>query len=130
MDIEEHVKYWLDGADEDLAMAESMFKSGHYVWCLFVGHLALEKALKAGYVRATRQTPPKTHNLPYLADRAGLIMNEQQRDFLVLVDTFNIEARYPDEKRRLYKMASRDFASTNLSRIREFYQWVKSQQKA
>jgi HEPN domain-containing protein len=29
----------------------SMFKSGHYVWALFLGHLVLEKLLKAVYVK-------------------------------------------------------------------------------
>lgn len=130
MNIEEHVKYWLDGADEDLAMAESMFKSGHYVWCLFVGHLALEKGLKAGYVRATHQTPPKSHNLPYLADKAGFVLDPEVREFLYEVTDFNIEARYTDKKRRLHLLAGREFTSENLLRIKEFHKWVKSQMKA
>jgi len=31
-------------------VAESLLEKGHYTWCLFVGHLILEKLLKAIYL--------------------------------------------------------------------------------
>ena len=49
MTIEEQVQYWFDLAEEDLFVAESNFKNEHYLWCLFLCHLTLEKALK-GYL--------------------------------------------------------------------------------
>jgi HEPN domain-containing protein len=47
MKIDEHIKYWLNSADHDLDTAESLFSTGKYDWCLFLGHLVLEKGLKA-----------------------------------------------------------------------------------
>lgn len=49
--MEKHVEYWLAQSDNDLLAAESMLEKGHYTWSLFIGHLVLEKILKAIYVR-------------------------------------------------------------------------------
>ena len=60
MEIEEHIRFWLDGADHDLDAAESLFAAEKFDWCLFLGHLVLEKALKAMYVRDNNsQMPPR-----------------------------------------------------------------------
>jgi HEPN domain-containing protein len=47
MNIQEHVNYWLDSANNDLGAAEQLFLSARYDWCLFIGHLVTEKTLKA-----------------------------------------------------------------------------------
>ena len=49
--MEKHVAYWISQSDDDLVVAESMLEKGHYTWSLFIGHLVLEKLLKAIYVR-------------------------------------------------------------------------------
>jgi len=46
MNVEEHVKYWLDSAENDLDAAEKLFSAAKYDWCLFIGHLVVEKTLK------------------------------------------------------------------------------------
>ena len=45
------IEYWVDSAVHDLDVAETLFKSGKYDWCLFIAHLVLEKMLKALYVK-------------------------------------------------------------------------------
>ena len=50
MTTKEHIAYWCESAQHDLEAAESMFESARYDWCLFVGHLALEKMIKAIFV--------------------------------------------------------------------------------
>jgi HEPN domain-containing protein len=52
MTKQEHIDYWLKSAEHDLKTAQSLFKSGKYDWCLFIGHLVLEKTLKALFVNA------------------------------------------------------------------------------
>ena len=86
MDIEEQIGYWIDGAEHDLTAAEHMLESGDYSWCLFAGHLVLEKMLKAFYVRDTRETPPKTHNLLFLAKSTSLNLTQEQARFLFEVN--------------------------------------------
>ena len=36
MNIQEHVNYWLDSANNDLGAAEQLFSSARYDWCLFI----------------------------------------------------------------------------------------------
>ena len=127
MSIEEQVKYWIDGAEHDLTAAEHLFESGDYSWWLFAGHLVLEKMLKAFYVRDIRETPPKTHNLLFLAKSTSLSLTQEQARFLFEANGFNVGARYPNSRRQFYELFTREFALENLTEIRRFYQWLKSQ---
>jgi len=42
-DVEKTVAYWSSGAEYDLDTADKLLKDGKYPYCLFFGHLALEK---------------------------------------------------------------------------------------
>ncbi|MBU1600083.1 HEPN domain-containing protein [bacterium] len=48
--MKEYIKYWLSSATHDMDVAETLFQNKKYDWCLFIGHLVLEKILKAFYV--------------------------------------------------------------------------------
>ena len=50
-DIKKTVSYWFNGAKYDLSVANAMLKSKKYPYALFMGHLALEKLLKALVVK-------------------------------------------------------------------------------
>lgn len=92
MNIEQHIKFWLDSADHDLGAAESLFNSGKFDWCLFLGHLVLEKALKAVYVRDNaNEMPPRVHNLVKLAEATELKLDEDIKLFLDEITDFNLE---------------------------------------
>lgn len=41
------ILYWLDGSDDDYDTMIAMYKSKRYNWSLFIGHLMIEKLLKA-----------------------------------------------------------------------------------
>jgi len=127
MKIEEQVKYWIDLADNDIPVMDSLFEKNHYMWSLFVGHLILEKMLKAFFTRDVKETPPKTHNLVHIAKLTKLNLTREQEEFLIDVSTFNIEARYPDYKKSFYKKCTKEFTESNLNKIKEYYKWLKSQ---
>ena len=126
MSIEEQIEYWIESADNDLTVAEHLFQSSDYSWCLFVGHLLLEKILKALYVRNNRKVPPKTHNLLTLSKLIGLNLTPEQEEFLSRVNDFNIEARYPDFEMQFAELCTKEFTLENLSKIKGFYRWLKS----
>jgi len=46
MTKEEHIKHWIDSAENDLETANILFNSGRYDWCLFIAHLVIEKLLR------------------------------------------------------------------------------------
>ncbi|MCB4791596.1 MAG: HEPN domain-containing protein [Elusimicrobia bacterium] len=125
MNKKEHIKYWLESAKHDLAAANSLFKSKRYDWCLFLCHLVIEKTLKAIWVEDNKNsTPPKVHNLLKLAEQTKLNLNSGQKLFLLDINDFNIEVRYPDYKLSFYKKCNKDFTENNYKKIRSFYLWL------
>ena len=47
MKKDEIINYWVASSSKDLKAMGSLFKNGHYVWALFLGHLILEKIIKS-----------------------------------------------------------------------------------
>ena len=120
MTKEEHRRYWILSATHDLESAESMFDSQRYDWCLFAGHLALEKILKAIYVdRNESEIPLKIHNLVRLAELSKIALTEEQRFDLDTINDFNIQARYPDYKPST-KNVTKNILTPFLERSRNF----------
>jgi len=122
--MKRHIKYWVDSADHDLDVAESLFENAKYDWCLFIAHLVLEKTMKGLYVKYKKDFPPRTHDLVRLSQIIGLDIDEDTLEFLDSVNTFNISIRYPDEKLRFYKLCTKTFAAENFARIKEIRKWL------
>jgi HEPN domain-containing protein len=126
--IDEHVDYWIKSAEHDLDTAESLYTAGKYDWCLFIGHLVLEKMIKAIFVIAhDNKVPPKIHNLVKLAELASIKLTLEQKIFLDEVNDFNLETRYPDFNFEFYKICTATYTKKYLDLIKEFYSWLKSQ---
>jgi len=122
-------EYWLEEADNDLKVAGNLFEREDYSYSLFFGHLALEKLFKAFYVKHARQHAPLIHNLERLAVSGGLDLTNEQKESLIKISTFNIEARYPDIKKSFRKQCTKEFTAKELDEIKKVYQWVKSKMK-
>ena len=75
-DVDKAVSYWLESAKYDLGVAGAMLKARKYPYALFMGHLALEKLLKALVVRKTKTHAPFSHSLPYLLESSCIKMPE------------------------------------------------------
>jgi hypothetical protein len=92
-----------------------------------LGHLVLEKALKAHYVQGNEnQMPPRIHNLVKLAERTTVPLSEELKLFLDEVTDFNLEVRYPGYKREFQRKCTREFCEKKFSKIKERYKWLKS----
>lgn len=126
MDKSEFAKYWIDSSNNDYKAMLNLFKSKDYSWSLFIGHLVMEKLLKALYVRKVDSDIPKTHDLLRLAEKSLLDLDENKKDLLDLITTFNINARYPDYKHSFYKKCTHDFALENIKKIKELRIWILS----
>lgn len=125
MSREEIITYWLNSSDEDYNVMNSLFEKEHYMWTLFIGHLVLEKLLKAYYAKNVNIEVPYTHDLVKIADLANFVLTEEQSDFLDEVTTFNIKTRYPDYKDRFKKKVTREFTEAYLVKIKEVRLWLK-----
>lgn len=91
----------------------------------FIGHLVIEKLLKAWYVKNTSNTPPFIHDLVRLAEKGGLSFDEDQKDILDTISAFNLRARYDDYKMEFHKKCSKDFTEKWIDNIKEFREWIK-----
>ncbi len=103
---------------------QNLLKSGDYSWALFLGHLVLEKLLKAHYVKNQRKHAIFTHDLLRLATNAGLKIDEETEEWLDDISTFNINARYDTYKQDFYKLCTKEFANLWSERIEKLRIWL------
>jgi HEPN domain-containing protein len=127
MDINQKIEYWIKVSDHDIPVMDHLFISGDFSYSLFIGHLVLEKILKAHFVKAKQEAPPRIHDLYKLALSIDITFNEEQLKFLINANAFNIEARYPEEKLNFYKICTKEFTFENITKIKELQLWLKSQ---
>ena len=123
---DELIKYWIDSSDRDFLAMGHLYEKGDYSWSLFVGHLVIEKLLKAWYVQNISNTPPFVHDLVRLAEKGALSLDEDQMDLLDTISTFNIRARYDDYKMEFQRKCTQEFTAEWLNTIKEFREWTKT----
>lgn len=126
-DIEKAVNYWLESAEYDMGVANAMFKTRKYPYALFMGHMALEKLLKALVVKTTRKHAPYVHSLEKLAKKSKINMPEHMQIKLREFMEFHIEARYPDAQKTFYKKCNLPYTREKLNEIKEVFGWLKNQ---
>ena len=120
------IKYWIDSSDDDFDTMVVMFDSKRYSWSMFVGHLMIEKLLKALFVKTQNDFPPFIHNLLRLAEKCDLDLNEEQKVFFVTLTAFNINSRYDDYTMSFQKTCTPEFSATWLERIKIYRSWIKA----
>src|ERR1035437_9045398 len=97
MTKKEHINYWKESALQDFETAQVLYNGKRYMMCLFVCHLAIEKLLKANWVKANVDNfPPFTHNLELLHNQTSLNLSAEDVANLKLISAWNIEGRYED----------------------------------
>ena len=124
MDKEELIQYWVETSAHDHPTMLHLYESGDYAWCLFVGHLVIEKLLKACYVKRHGVQAPKIHSLPRLAELAELQVDANTKATLVRLTQFNMRGRYPDTRREFYKRSTKEFTTSQLMAIEEIRKWL------
>ena len=129
MTREELIQFWLDSADDNYKSMINMFNAGEYMWSLFIGHLAIEKLLKAYYIKTVETEVPRIHDLYKLAIKSNLDLSDEQKDSLQYITLFNIETRYEDYKKDFYKKCTKEFAEKNIEKIKELRTWLQQKIK-
>jgi len=125
LDIDKVVKHWQDTSDDDFNTMLILFNAKKYHWALFMGHISIEKLLKACYVKKKREHAPLTHNLYRLAELSAIELNEEQIEWLYRITTFNLNARYDDYKKEFYALCTADFTEEWIKKIKILQQWIK-----
>jgi HEPN domain-containing protein len=124
-EVEKIIKHWIETSEEDFKTMLKLYDSKSYSWALFLGHISLEKLLKACYVRKNRKHAPLTHNLYRLAELNKLELTEEYSDWLDKITSFNLNARYDDYKREFYSLCTPGFTLEWIERIKTLRVWIK-----
>jgi HEPN domain-containing protein len=120
------LRYWREGAADDLDAARALLNAGKLRQAGFFVHLAIEKAIKACVVAATRDIPPRSHDLLMLVQRTGVALSEPQREFLGRAQTYCLEGRYPGE---LPPAPTAEAVARDLQQAAEVIEWLSSRSK-
>ena len=107
MDKKGLINYWLQSGKEDQDTMEHLLKGKRFVHALFFGHLYLEKLCKAVWVSNHKEDhPPRTHNLLKLLEEAGVKLDDENMVFLLKLNRYQIEGRYPEDIDKLHKITN------------------------
>ena len=120
------IEYWIAGSDDDYETMIAMFDSKRFSWSLFIGHLMIEKLLKAYYVKVKSDYPLFIHNLLRLAEKAELSLTDDIKKQLVTITAFNINARYDDYKMSFKNKCTTEFTEEWIEKLKEPRPWIKT----
>ena len=123
------INYWFESADNDYETMKILYNNKENTWCLFIGHLVIEKLLKGVYAKNNPNNPvaPKVHNLILLTQKANLEVSTEMRERIQIINTFNISARYDDYKKSFDKKCTDDYTAKQVNNIEEVRKWLKEQ---
>lgn len=123
------MKFWFESSDNDYETMKVLYQNRKNTWCLFIGHLVIEKLLKGLYAKNNFENPipPKTHNLILLSKKSNLNIPKEIREKIQVINTFNISARYDDYKKSFDKKCTDEYTKLQIQSIKEVREWLKKQ---
>lgn len=116
---------WVRQSEYDYETAKALFKTGKYIYTVFMCHLSIEKNLKALFVKSHKKNPSKTHDLNYLCEIIGLAVPESIRTFIEVLNGLSIPTRYPDELKSILKQYDKRKTQDILNKTTEALKWLK-----
>jgi len=121
------IEYWLGLCDDNLITAKWLLEGKRYLDAAYFCHQIAEKALKASVAFVTAEIPPKIHDLKKLAVKGGVFddLSQRQQAYLINLEPFQIEARYPDYKEGVSKTLNDEKTKKILTETEEFLCWIK-----
>ena len=123
------IDFWVISSDDDFDTMMAMYDTHRYSWSLFLGHLTLEKILKAYFAKIKNEYPPFTHNLLKLAKDSDLTLSDELKINLTTITAFNLNTRYDDYKRSFQKKCTPGFTLDWINKIKIIRLWIKEQIK-
>lgn len=127
MEEYEKIEYWIGISEYDLETAQALLDTKRFLYVGFMCHQAIEKILKAAYIKSNKSIPPYSHSLIDISSKADIFNNlsSDQKDLLDLLQPLNIQARYPTYKEMLLKSLSYDKCKDILYKTKELHKWIK-----
>lgn len=128
MNKTDHIHYWKRTAADSWVTTEALFTTGRYVESVFWAHLTLEKYLKAHWVQDNAiNAPPRIHNLKQLSEETKLVLDVGQKRFLLEMNTYQMESRYPDYGFSIEKICTQEYTEILLTEVENLKTWLLNQ---
>lgn len=124
IDVEKVKNHWIETSNDDFKTMNDLYNAHSFNWALFLGHISVEKMLKALYVKLHGKHAPTIHNLYRLAELCEIDLTDEYSDWLDTITSFNINARYDDYKREFYNLCTQDYTEAWIGRIEELRKWI------
>ena len=121
INLEKQIEYWTTTAESDIETAEILIEKEKFLHGLFFCHLTIEKALKAHYVKANKKLAPKTHKLIYLLESNELILDDTKKQFLTILQKYQLEGRYPEYE---ISKPDKEEAQNYLKETKRLLEWL------
>ena len=88
--IDNVIEAWIKSSDNNFDEMLDFYKIGRNNWALFIGHLCIEKLLKAYFIKVHHKHSMNLHNLTRIAELANLEITREQKADFAMITTFNI----------------------------------------
>jgi HEPN domain-containing protein len=126
---EKIVQNWMSLAEYDLVTAKAMLDTKRYLYVAFMCQQAIEKMLKACFVKEKEKTPPYTHSLIRIAEELSFFeyISQNNHEDLELLNSYYIESRYSEDFEEFSKTITPEKAKYLFDFTEIFLQWLKSQ---
>jgi len=125
INVEKIYNHWITTSDKDYNTMVHLYEAKDFHWSLFIGHIVVERLLKASIVKATGEHAPFTHDLRRLSKLSKMEFRSDQLDWLDTITAFNLNARYDTYKQAFYEKCTLEFTSEWISNIKELRLWIK-----
>ena len=122
---EKLIDYWVRSAEYDLEVSESLYEKSRFHYSLFFGHLAIEKILKALFVKKKSIHAPFSHSLTYLVEKAGIEIQQERLERLAGFMDFYIEGRYPGDLDDIFRKYNPTLTREKREEVKEMFAWLK-----
>jgi HEPN domain-containing protein len=131
MGPEEKYQFWFNDAQYDLAVAGSMFTSGHWLYSIFMCQQSIEKLTKGLYgLYVDFNTIPFTHNIGFLIgrinDKLPVPIPQETWELFETLSRYYVNKRYPDYKKSMYHKATKPEALRLLNLSKEVFAWLQT----
>jgi len=127
MDLQLKYEEWFFQSDYDLETAYQMLQSRRNIYCVFMCHLSLEKALKGLYIKRLNEIPPKLHALMYFVNKIQLALSDEYLLFIEKLDSLSIITRYPEDLRTMIALYTPKQTADIYEQTKIIQLWLKQQ---
>lgn len=121
----EYIDFWIQQAEDDWEAVHTLYKGQKYLQSLFFAHLVIEKLCKALWIKHNdANVPPKIHNLNYLLSFTTVNPDEERKEFLLSLNRFQLEGRYPEYITKMHNICNNSFTDTMIKNTNSIRLWL------